>query len=759
MPKIIVKIKHLKRAKSVGNLVNYVAKRDGVDKTINQKVMIGKPTEKQIEFLDKMLERCPEEKESFEYEDYINNPTKKNASALITVITENNPEAFDSHEMYLNYIATRPNVEVISEHGLFGNEDIINLEDVKREVGNHDGVIWTPIISLKREDAARLGYDNADMWRSLIRSKQMEIAKQFGIPFHDFKWYGAYHNEGGHPHLHMMVYSTGSKRGFLTEEKIEKIKSILANEIFKNDMYELYNEKTHARERVSDEAKSKLSELTEKIYNTDYSESKVCEKLLDLSYELKLCKGKKQYGFLPRTVKSKVDDIVKELAEDEYIKELYSEWCDIQRQIIKVYKDSEVEFPALWENNDFKKIKNAVVSEAVKLGDNRLFIDKVEVKDEDNEMQITEDYPPERPPYIPKKSDEDETRKEDKMFDFYIPNKYICDYRSGLKRAKRLLYNDKEYEKAYKALVHQAKRGNVPAIFDLGKMYQTGLFVEADEVKANVLFGKALDGYLQLEKERSSDFFEYQIGRIYGMKTDFQNYTEAKLWFEKSAQKGNAYAMFSLGNIHYYGSGTDVDYVKAFEYFKASAKKNCAHSFYRLGTMLRSGIGCEIDTEQSDYWFKKMIAYYTDNIDKEDSLNCYRLGRLYDKGWGTEKDLDMAKSYYLAACESKNANAEFAVARLYFREGNEEECLRYIELAEEHGNEFARGWYENAKAYQKHYQKQFIAESAANLFCRLASIIEDDTDKKVDGFHKTIVDSKERKRIAKKKQSLGIKMG
>ena len=175
--------------------------------------------------------------------------------------------------------------------------------------------------------------------------------------------------------------------------------------------------------------------------------------------------------------------------------------------------------------------------------------------------------------------------------------------------------------------------------------------------------------------------------------------------------------------------------------------------------MLRSGIGCEIDTEQSDYWFKKMIAYYTDNIDKEDSLNCYRLGRLYDKGWGTEKDLDTAKSYYLAACESKNANAEFAVARLYFREGEEEECLRYIELAEEHGNEFARGWYENAKAYQKHYQKQFIAESAANLFCRLASIIEDDTDKKVDGFHKTIVDSKERKRIAKKKQSLGIKMG
>ena len=481
--------------------------------------------------------------------------------------------------------------------------------------------------------------------------------------------------------------------------------------------------------------------------------------LLDLSQTLKLCKGKKQYGFLPKNVKAKVDDIVKELSNDDCIKELYSHWCNIQRQIIMVYKDSEVEFPPLWENNDFKKIKNAIVSEAVKLGDNRFFIDKVEVKDADDDIQLPEEYIPESPPYIPNKSDADEVETKDSLFDFKLSDKYICDYRTGLKRAKRLLYNDKDYEKAYKALLHQAKRGNIPAIFDLGKMYQTGLFVDADESKANFLFKKALDGYLELENKRNSDFFEYQIGRIYSMKTDFQDQTEATIWLGKSAQNGNAYAMFSLGNIHYYGKGAEIDYVKAFEYFKASADKNCVHSFYRLGAMLRSGVGCEIDAEKSDYWFKKMIAHYTENISKEDSLNCYRLGRLYEKGWGTEKDFAMAKSYYLAACESKNANAEFAVARLYFREGDEEECLSYIELAYEHGNEFAKEWYENAKAYQKQYQQQTIVESASNLFCRLASIIENDTDKKVEGFHKTIVDSKEKKHIAKKKQSLGIKMG
>lgn len=758
MPKIIVKIKHLNRTKSVSNLVNYIAKREGVDKTINQKVMIGKPTAKQIAFIDKMLELCPEEKESFEYEDYINNPTKQNASALITVIAENNPEAFENHEMYLNYIATRPNVEVISDHGLFGNEDIINLEDVKRDIVNHDSVLWIPIVSLKREDAARLGYDSADMWRSLIRSKQMEIAKQFGIPFHDFKWYGAYHNEGGHPHLHMMVYSKGSKRGFLTEEKIESIKSILANEIFKNDMYELYNEKTLARERVSDETKARLSELTERINEADYSSSKVCEMLIDLAKDLKTCKGKKQYGFLPRNVKSKVDDIVKELAEDECIKDLYSKWCEIQRQIVKTYKDSEIEFPPLWENKDFRKIKNAVVSEAVMLGDNRIFIDRIEVKEHDEDSQLSEDYEPESPPYVPKTQDEDETQTEEAT-GLGIPPKYICDYRTGLKRAKKLLYEEKDYEKAYKALIRQAQRGNVPAIFDLGKMYQMGLFVKADKEKANMLFKKALEGYKQIEEQRESDFFEYQIGRIYAMKTDMNDYGQARKWFEKAGEKGNAYAMFSLGNIHYFGNGKEPDYETAFDYFKRSAEKNCTHSFYRLGTMLRNGVGCSKDSVQSDFWFAKMIEHYAVHIDREDSLNCYRLGRLFEKGWGTAQNLEKAKEYYQAACEGKNSNAEFAIARLHFREGNEDECERYIRLSEEHGNPYAREWYENAKAHQMQYQKQTVIESAANLFCRLASILEDDTDKKVEGFHKTIVDSKERKRIAKKKQRLGIKMG
>lgn len=382
MPKIIVKIKHIKSSKKVGGLINYISKREGVDKSVNEKVLVGKPSKKQLEFIENMIKDSPEIKKSFEYEDYIENPTKQNASALITTIAENNPDTFQNKEIYLNYIATRPNVEKVSSHGLFGSEDNINLAEVKREVENINGTVWTPIISLKREDAERLGYDNAEIWQSLIRSKQIQLAEIFKIKYDNFKWYAAFHNEAGHPHLHMVVYSTGDDKGFIKENDIEKVKSILANDIFKNDMYEIYDDKTKAREKVAEEVKKKIGNLADRVRQKDYSDSEICEMLLKLSASLKNCKGRKQYGYLPQKVKAEVDEILKTIAKDDDVKNLYNEWCEFQRKIYGIYTDKEIEFAPMWENKEFKKLKNAIISEAEKLGDDRIFVTQTQMGDE-----------------------------------------------------------------------------------------------------------------------------------------------------------------------------------------------------------------------------------------------------------------------------------------------------------------------------------------------------------------------------------------
>lgn len=373
MPKIIVDIHHLKANKSVMGYIRYVATREGVDKSINQRVLVGKPTKKQIAYIEEVLKVCPNAKNSFEYEDYMENPTKQNASAFISIIAEEHPELFEDRETYVNYIATRPRAERMGNHGLFGAEDRVDMQKIEREILENEGVIWTPIISLKREDAARLGYDNAASWRDLIRAKQMELAELFGIPYQDFRWYGAFHDEGHHPHLQMVVYSVGSKRGFLKEKDIEAVKSLLANEIFHNDMYELYDEKTKARERIADEVKDRIHAHVEKIRAKDYAGSEVCNLLWSLSDELKTLKGKKVYGYLPKKVKNHVDEIVQLLTRDEDVQKLYAEWCRIQNRIVGIYQDTEIEYPPIWENKEFKKIRNAVVREAVCLSDNRNF--------------------------------------------------------------------------------------------------------------------------------------------------------------------------------------------------------------------------------------------------------------------------------------------------------------------------------------------------------------------------------------------------
>ena len=65
----------------------------------------------------------------------------------------------------MDYIANRPRVERIGEHGLFTDAGkAVVLKQVQEETANHKGPVWTHVISLRREDAARLGYDSAEQW-------------------------------------------------------------------------------------------------------------------------------------------------------------------------------------------------------------------------------------------------------------------------------------------------------------------------------------------------------------------------------------------------------------------------------------------------------------------------------------------------------------------------------------------------------------------------------------------------------------------
>lgn len=94
-------------------------------------------------------------------------------------------------------LATRPRVERIEgTHGLFSDHDVaLDLYEESDRLREFDGNVFTVIVSLKREDAERLGYNNAERWRELARSKIDLVAKEHDIPLGSLKWYDAFHNE------------------------------------------------------------------------------------------------------------------------------------------------------------------------------------------------------------------------------------------------------------------------------------------------------------------------------------------------------------------------------------------------------------------------------------------------------------------------------------------------------------------------------------------------------------------------------------
>ena len=234
MARLILKSPYLQcdRNHPVSGYLQYIGTRERVELLPDDRP----PTRKQEQLVRKLTKDFPEAKKLGEYLDYESKPTKANASAFITRALEENWPAVQQSDDYMKYIATRPRAERLGDHGLFGDEDGVDLKKAMRELDQYTGNVWTHILSLKREDAARLGYDNAKAWQNLLRANRNDIAAAMNIPPNHFRWYAAYHDEGDHPHVHMMAWSTMPSEAYLTREGIHKIKSQLTNQIFRQEM-------------------------------------------------------------------------------------------------------------------------------------------------------------------------------------------------------------------------------------------------------------------------------------------------------------------------------------------------------------------------------------------------------------------------------------------------------------------------------------------------------------------------------------------
>ena len=566
MARLILKCPYLKcdGNHSVSGYLRYIGTRERVELLPDDRP----PTRKQEQLVRKLVKDFPSSKGLEEYSDYEFKPTKAHASAFITRALEENWPAVQQSDGYMKYIATRPRAERLGNHGLFSDEDGVDLAKAIDELDHYTGNVWTHIISLKREDAARLGYDNARAWMNLLRVNRNDIAAAMNIPPNHFRWYAAYHDEGEHPHVHMMAWSTVPSETYLTLEGIHKIKSQLTNQIFQQEMLHTYEQKSQSRDALVREARRAIRRLTREMAQSICSAPEIGQKMEQLAGQLETVKGKKSYGYLPKSVKKTVDEVVDRLEELPVVKQCYDQWCVLQSEVENYYHDKPRERKKLSQEKEFRQIKNAVIQEAerIRLG---------EITFEDADL-----------------SDHDEPER-------LRGESYDCWELRQIIRDETLSLEDRDG--TVEELKRLAERGDTHAQYLMGQLYRDGPLLIPDSQKAKHWFTQAaIQGLTEAQ---------YALGKLLlSGDLEVRDPDEGIRWLKQAAQSGNHYAAYRLGKEYLTGEVLTKDTSKVVDWFTQSAEADNQYAQYMLGKLYLTGQGVTHDQTQAMDWFSRSAA-------------------------------------------------------------------------------------------------------------------------------------------------------
>ena len=562
MARLIVKSPYIKcgGGRSAGGYLKYIATREHVEIIPDDRP----PTPKQTQLIAKLVEDFPDAKELMEYEDYLSHPTKANASALITLTLEENWDRVQGMEGYAKYIALRPRAERLGEHGLFGDDDNVDLSRVMDELDHYTGNVWTHIISLHREDAERLGYNHADAWRTLLRTHRNDIAAAMKIPPEDFRWYAAFHDEGNHPHVHMMAWSVKPNQAYLSKDGIRQIKSTLTNQIFRQELLHVYEQKSKSRDELVAEARKAMLELAKAMREMTCIHPEAEQMIWKLSKQLSTEPGKKTYGYLPKPTKKLVDEIVDQMARLPTVDACYQTWWELQCQVEDYYSEGKKRLrPPLSQQKEFRQIKNAVIKEAEHIRTNRFSFEDAEMQD-DGERISTYDM------------------------------SYEC-------QDLQSVANDESFplverDEAAERLEQLADAGDAYAQYIIGTAYRDGGLLIPDTAKAQK--------FLECAAKQEIDAAQYALGKLY-LSDDADVHDSAKgiYWLKRSADNGNNYAAYRLGKEYLSGKNTIKDAETAVSYLRQAADNGSTYAQYLLGKLTLMGEGVPKDMDAAYEWF------------------------------------------------------------------------------------------------------------------------------------------------------------
>ena len=609
MPKLILRCNYLKNSPPahLANYINYIGTREGVEKVASTTSSLP-ATDRQKSLIEDILAKIPDANRMHEYHDYIQRPTRENASEFITQALENNLDIIAKKKNYMDYLANRPGVEIIGTHGLFSNEgEPVVLSCVAEEVANHPGVIWTNVISLRREDAERLGYDSAAQWQALLRSRVQLLCENYKIDSRNLKWYAAFHNESHHPQIAQQMQllsrrlkNTGGKKvyGYLKAD-VKAIVNDIVDELAKEErVAECYQAWLKSREEIQHY----------------YKDSEIERIPLSQQKELKSIKNM----------------VIREAVRfgEGY---LYLEEAETGIERLEEISEQQTESLAALQGEDMPDI----------------LPEQTEMEEQESDRQ--EEGQGESISYFARWTDRYKEARE---------------YLYGTMEA------EPDEEAAHESMLEEAEQGNAYAMHDMGKIYAQGIGCEADKEKADVWYQKALAAMHYVEQKKSNTYLEYRIGKMYqyGLGTD-ENMEQAGEWFSKAAAKEHKYALYSLGMLYLQGKGVEQNEETAYSLLFRSYSKENPYAAYELGKLYETGCGTEKNQEKSENCYRAAFLGFL-NLEKKskDDTLWYRIGCMYLHGIGTEADETKAEHYLTKASDYGNTHASYQLARLYIRQ-------------------------------------------------------------------------------------------
>ena len=697
MAKIILKSRYLKTGSKLHSehLIKYIALREGVQK-IDDTWRYKSVSKEQKKLIAELTEEFPDTKNSFEYTDYLAHPSKGTASEFISRVIEDNVDLIGKRENYVEYIAKRPRAERQGEHGLFTDRNVpINLSKVAEEVANHDGNVYTHILSLRREDASRLGYDNAYAWRNLLRSQAETIAENMKIPLTDLRWYAAFHNESYHPHIHMVAYSVG-KEPYLTKLGIRNIKAAFARQIFKHDLMQIYIEQTNQRNALVQQSRDVLSDIISRINSGSYDNPIVTDLLVKLSEQMKNYKGKKVYGYLPQAGRNIVNAVVDELEKDKDISALYDLWYEQRDAVTGTYQDTPEQRVPLSQNKEFKAIKNAVIQESLNILYDRITFEEAVSEPEE---------------FAPDEQEAKETKSESSASKKWRsdPDHPLFQYR------KAKVYLDKDnplYDpaEAVRWLLLSAAQGCEYAQYRLGKLYLLGNEIEQDFQQA--------ESWLEKASDQGNSCAKYSLAKMHlsGLAVQSDEVKAIRL-LRESANAGNGWAQYLLGKFCFRGEHTEKDVFEAERLLNASAEQKNSQAQYLLAKLYLCEDGVPKDTGKALYWL-------WESVKQKNQYAQYQLGKMLLFGKDAEQDIQNG--------------------------------IALLSASAEQGNVYAARLLQNY--YSGRMTKPSVGMASFRLLSHLARMFEDRLRRKEDG-QRAVIEKKLRQKIEEKKQAHGLKMG